>query len=67
LPRFLFPPQKTNKRSIWREVKLVFRILQKSVLSLKQLLDRFASISEKLHIENRIKLRPLQLAQLDFI
>ncbi len=62
----LFPPQDTNNRSIWREVQLVFRILQKPILSLKLLLDEFAVISKKLHVEKRKKLRPLQLSLVKF-
>jgi hypothetical protein len=48
-------------RSIWREVQFIYRILQKNILALGELLTWFSRISSILKVEKRIKRRELQL------
>ena len=56
-----FPPDAAKKRSIWKEVKIIYRMIRDNILSLSKLLDHFARISSVLKIEKRRKPRKLQL------
>ena len=56
-----FPPELTENRSIWREIKLIYRMIRDNILSLGKLLSYFSSIAEILKIEKRKKLRKLQM------
>lgn len=56
------PPETSTKRSIWREVQIIYRMIRENVLSLSKLLDHFANISLVLNVEKRQRRRELQLA-----
>jgi hypothetical protein len=51
-----------NNRSIWKEIKFVFRMISDNILPLDNLLKHFSRIAEKLRIEKRIIPRCLQMA-----
>jgi len=57
-----FPPELTKSRSIWREIKLIYRMIRDNILSLDKLLSRFSRLAEILKVEKRKKLRKLQMA-----
>ena len=57
-----FPPELTKSRSIWREIKLIYRMIRDNILSLDKLLSRFSRLAKILKVEKRKKLRKLQMA-----
>jgi len=51
-----------KKRSVWREVKFLTRVIKENLFSLNEIIDNFSEIMSYLFIEKRQDGRVLQLA-----